>query len=172
LAAPTPSQTVGPFFRIGLATLAADLVEPGSPGAVRLVGRVLDGAGDAVPDAVVEVWQADADGRLAARDGWTGFGRALADATGTFQLTTVVPGRVDEAQAPHLDLSIFARGLLQRLVTRCYPPAPAPVLDADPLLASLDPARRRTLLAVEEARGVLRFDVHLQGPDETVFLAW
>jgi protocatechuate 3,4-dioxygenase alpha subunit len=175
----TPSQTVGPFFRFGLAWMGqADLVAPGSPGAVTLGGQVLDGDGAPVPDAVIEIWQADPDGRFPtdAAGPWHGFGRSLTDDDGRYHFTTVRPGRVDDRQAPHIDVSVFARGLLQRLVTRAYLPDEVEVNGADPVLAALAPDRRATLVAeaVAAADGPdqLRFDIRLQGDRETVFFAW
>lgn len=155
----TPSQTIGPFFRFGLEWLAdTDLVDPTSPGAICLVGTVYDGAGAAVPDAVVEIWQPPR------------FGRALTGADGSFRFTTVRPEPGPGAQAPHIDVSLFARGLLQRAVTRVYFPGEA-ANASDPVLAEVPEERRDTLVAVEDA-GCLRFDLHLQGPRETVFFAY
>lgn len=155
----TPSQTIGPFFHFGLDWMAhPDLVDPDSPGALRLVGTVYDGAGEAVPDALVEVWQPPV------------FGRVLTGLDGSFRLTTVKPEGGSGGQAPHIDVSLFARGLLQRAVTRIYFPGEA-ANAADPVLAEVPEDRRATLLAVEEP-GCLRFDMHLQGPRETVFFAY
>jgi len=155
----TPSQTIGPFFRFGLEWMAdADMVDPASPGAICLVGTVYDGAGAAVPDAVVEVWQPPR------------FGRALTEADGSFRFTTAKPEPGPGGEAPHLDVSLFARGLLQRVVTRAYFPGEA-ANASDPVLAEVPDDRRATLVAVEDA-GCLRFDLHLQGPRETVFFAY
>jgi protocatechuate 3,4-dioxygenase alpha subunit len=177
---PTPSQTVGPFFRFGLAWMdARHLVAPGSLGAVELTGRVLDGDGRPVPDAVVEIWQADTEGSLRAAgevtgDGWSGFGRSLTDHHGRYRFTTAVPGAVDDRQAPHIDMTVFARGLLQRLVTRVYLPD-EPANATDPVLAALEADRRATLVARPadlDGEHVLSFDVRLQGDRETVFFVW
>jgi protocatechuate 3,4-dioxygenase alpha subunit len=171
---PTASQTIGPFFKMGVEWAeATELVDPGAPGAVTIEGRVLDGDGAPVPDAVVEIWQADAQGRFppATDQGWTGFGRALTGPDGGFRFVTLAPGPVDDRQAPHIDVSVFARGLLQRVVTRCYLPGDTDAHARDPLLSGLDPDRRSTLVAMGEG-DVMRFDVHLQGDQETVFLAW
>jgi protocatechuate 3,4-dioxygenase alpha subunit len=163
-AGPTPSQTVGPFFRLGLGWLAPrDAVAADSPGAVVISGQVLDGAGDPVPDAVVEIFQ----------PGPGGFGRALTDAEGGYRFVTV---KVDRGgvQAPHLDISVFARGLLQRGWTRCYFPDESSTNSSDPvlqLLARDEPGRAATLVAVP-AQGRLRFDIRLQGDGETVFFDW
>jgi protocatechuate 3,4-dioxygenase alpha subunit len=157
----TPSQTVGPFFSIGLCERPRSEVFPGD---VRVSGRVLDGAGAALPDAVVEVWQADADGVYRADAGW---GRCGTDGEGRFSFITVKPGRVG-GQAPHLELLVFARGLLKPVLTRMY--FPDEENDADPVFASLDPDRRASLVAAADDGG-LRFDVHLQGEQETVFFA-
>lgn len=169
---PTPGQTVGPFFGYSLPYAGGpDLVPPGRADAVRLHGRVLDGAGDPVPDAVLELWQADPEGIVVQRagslrrDGWTftGWGRAETDAEGRYCFTTLRPGSVDGG-APFFALVVLARGLLDRLLTRAYLPG----ADDDPFLATLG-ERRGTLLATEDATG-FAFDVHLQGERETVFL--
>ena len=172
-AAPTPSQTVGPFFDIGFRWLAnPELVPAPRPGTIRIEGRVLDGGGDPVPDAVVEIFQADEHGRFHpdTEEGWTGFGRALSDAEGGYHFVTVKPGAVVEGSAPHLDVSVFARGLLQRLVTRCYfGDEGANALD--PVLFEIGAAAAATLVAPLEG-GAYRFDLHLQGSKETAFFAW
>jgi protocatechuate 3,4-dioxygenase, alpha subunit len=157
----TPSQTVGPFFRIGLnTTIGAHVVGEGTPGAVRIAGQVFDGAGEPVPDALIETWQPE------------GAGRCATDDEGHFAILTVKPERkaagVDASDAPHLDVSVFARGLLTRLVTRTYFPDEGVANDADPVLQSLSAEERSTLVAVREDAG-LRFDIHLQGDGETVF---
>jgi protocatechuate 3,4-dioxygenase alpha subunit len=157
----TPSQTIGPFFAVGLIWPdGPEVVGDGTPGAVRIGGQVLDGAGDPVPDALVETWQAD------------GFGRCPTDAEGRWAIRTVKPGPLPEGrQAPHIDVSVFARGLLNRVVTRIYFPDEADANAADPLLASIQgPAARARLVAVPDGDG-LRFDIHLQGELETPFLA-
>jgi protocatechuate 3,4-dioxygenase alpha subunit len=169
---PTPSQTVGPFFAIGLPWEDGPFVVPeGTPGAVRLHGVVRDGAGETVPDALVETWQADPGGRFGA--GFRGFARCPTGARGEWAIVTLKPGRVPgpggTTQAPHVDVSVFARGLLDRVVTRIY------FADednaGDPVLAAIeDPARRATLVAQREGDGY-RFDIHLQGEHETVFFA-
>jgi protocatechuate 3,4-dioxygenase alpha subunit len=153
----TPSQTVGPFFRIGLATtIGSHVAGEGMPGAVRISGQVFDGAGEPVPDAMIETWQSE------------GAGRCATDEEGHFAIVTTKPAGVDASGAPHLDVSVFARGLLTRLVTRLYFPDESEANDADPVLRSLSPAERTTLVAVREDGG-LRFDIHLQGARETVF---
>jgi protocatechuate 3,4-dioxygenase alpha subunit len=180
----TPSQTIGPFFSHALPWEDGQYVVPeGTPGAVRIAGRVLDGAGEPVPDALVETWQADPDGRFAHPDDprgdggaparFRGFGRCCTDDDGRFWIVTVKPGPLPApdggVEAPHLDVSVFARGLLNRLVTRIYFPDEVQANAADPVLSSLaDPAARRTLIAGTDGDG-LSFDVHLQGADETVF---
>lgn len=174
----TPSQTVGPFLSIALHWDDGPYaVAPGTPGAVWLRGRVLDGNGDPVPDALVETWQADSAGRFAGHDAATegrGFGRSET-LDGEYAVLTLKPGRVPDSegrlQAPHVDVSVFARGLLNRVVTRLYF-ADEPEANADdPLLTSLpDDAARGTLLARPSDDGY-RLDVVLQGSDETVFLA-
>jgi protocatechuate 3,4-dioxygenase, alpha subunit len=161
----TPSQTVGPFFSFGLCERPCSaLVEPGSPHAVEIVGRVFDGAGEPVPDAMIEIWQADATGRYRADFGW---GRCGADADGGYRFTTVEPGSV-EGQAPHIVVLVFARGLLKPVLTRLYFPGNAQANERDPLLSRIDdPA---PLVAVEDGKS-LRFDIHLQGDRQTPFFA-
>lgn len=155
---------------------AQELVPAGTPGAVVIEGAVLDGEGRPVPDAMVEVWQANSSGRFHfADDGsWEGFGRSLTDDAGRFRFVTVKPGTRETAgltQAPHLELSLFARGLVQRLRTRMYFPDEQLANESDPLLASIsDPERRSTLVARPAGPGALRFDLRLQGEQETVFL--
>ena len=181
-AGPTPWQTVGPFFHDALPYDTGSLVVGADrPGAFTLRGRVYDGGGEPIPDALVEVWQADESGRFAAdpgifesptADGFRGFGRCATDADGRSAFTTVRPAGVPTAegapQAPHLAMSVFARGMLRRVVTRVYFDGVAENA-ADPLLTSLDAPRAATLVAVPEDDGY-RFDVRLQGADETVFL--
>ena len=178
---PTPGQTIGPFYGYALPYEGGEqLVERSHPRAVRLHGTVHDGRGEPVPDALLEVWQADEHGRVSQepgslpRDGYTftGFGRVAVDNVGHYDVTTVDPGATEPGRAPFICLTVFARGLLNRLFTRIYLPEDAEALAADPLLASLPEEERRTLVAEREADGSLRFDVHLQGPRETVFLAY
>ena len=183
---PTPSQTVGPFFADALlGEDRSELVGPDHPGAVRIHGTIYDGAGEVVPDAMIEVWQANASGRYASpeddRDdlpldeGFDGFGRFGSDPDGTFSFVTVKPGPVPgpdgvTTQAPHIAVSIFARGLLKRLVTRIYFPDEAEANDADPVLLSIeDPGLRETLVARVQGDATLRFDVYLQGDRQTAF---
>jgi protocatechuate 3,4-dioxygenase alpha subunit len=177
---PTPGQTVGPFFGFALPYAGgAELVPPGQPGAVQLTGLVLDGAGVPVPDALVEVWQADPRGAVVAvpgslrRDGWTftGFGRCPTDAAGRYSFTTVRPGATAPGRRPFFAITLFARGLLDRLFTRAYLPADDAELAADPLLAALPAARRRTLV-IRADGDRLEFDIRLQGDGETVFLCF
>ncbi len=178
----TPSQTVGPFLSIALRWPDGPYVVPeGTPGAFWLRGRVLDGAGEPITDALVETWQADPDGRFDHPDdprgavrGFRGFGRSET-LDGEYAIHTLRPGRVPDGagglQAPHLAVSVFARGLLDRLVTRvCFADEDAANAQ-DPVLASLpDDAARATLLARPSADGY-RLDLVLQGRDETVFFA-
>ena len=174
----SPGQTVGPFFHYALPYDDGSLLVPTThPDAVRLHGRVLDGDGDPVPDALVEIWQAGPDGRVVRapgslhRDGWTftGWGRAATDAAGHYWFSTLLPGPTQDGAAPFFAVVVFARGLLDRLFTRAY--LPDADLDADPVLRSVEAARRRTLLAVPDEQG-LAFDIRLQGADETVFLSY
>jgi protocatechuate 3,4-dioxygenase, alpha subunit len=169
----TPSQTVGPFFAIELPYAEGPYVVPdGAEGAVWLRGRVLDGAGDPIPDALVETWQADPDGRF--DSDFRGFGRSGTDAEGAWAIHTLKPGPVPAPdggmQAPHVDLTVFARGLLRHLVTRLYFDDEAEANAADPVLSGLPDADRATLVATGEDDGY-RLDIHLQGQDETVFFA-
>ncbi|MFT4264356.1 MAG: protocatechuate 3,4-dioxygenase subunit alpha [Nocardioides sp.] len=181
--APTPGQTVGPFFHYGLPYDGdRDLVPPGSPGSVVLHGTVYDGAGVPVPDALVEIWQAAPDGTIPQaagsirRDGWTftGFGRASTGRDGRYAFSTLLPGSTEPGGPALWAVTLFARGLLHRLLTRAYVPGPG--LEADPFLASLSPAERATLIAVPDAGvgGVVGegyvFDIRIQGERETVFL--
>lgn len=155
----TPSQTIGPFFKFGLEWMQSpEMVAPASPGAVRISGVVHDADGP-VPDAMVELWQAPL------------FGRYLTDADGSFHFTTVKPQAGPRGQAPHIDVSVFARGLLQRLVTRIYFPDEDRANGSDPVLGAVPVDRRPTLVAEPVEEG-LRFDIHLQGPRETVFFAY
>jgi protocatechuate 3,4-dioxygenase, alpha subunit len=161
---PTPSQTVGPFLALGLPWEDGPFaVAEGTPGAIRIAGRVLDGAGDPVPDAIVETWQADPP----ADERFRGFARAATDDAGEWLVLTLPPGPVED-QAPHLDVSVFARGLLHRVVTRIYFEDEAEANAGDPVLAAVPAARRDTLLAQRTDDGY-RFDIRLQGPGETVF---
>lgn len=177
----TPSQTVGPFLAIGLTWTDGPYVVPdGSPGAIRITGRVLDGAGNPAPDAIVETWQADPEGRFAHPDdprtsapsNFRGFGRCGTDDEGVFSIVTLKPGPLPagdgRTEAPHIDVSVFARGLLDRLVTRIYFPDEAEANASDPLLTSLPEACRGTLIAVPDGKQ-LRFDIRMQGDDETTF---
>ena len=181
---PTPGQTVGPFFGYALPYDGdSALVPPGLPEAVRLHGRVLDGAGDPVPDALIELWQADPAGRIPReagslhRDGFTftGWGRASTDDTGRWSFSTLRPGATAAGRAPYFALTVFARGLLNRLFTRAYLPGDtaerAAALAADPLLSSVEEGRRQTLVATADEHGFV-FDIRLQGADETVFLTY
>jgi protocatechuate 3,4-dioxygenase, alpha subunit len=164
----TPSQTVGPFFSFGLVEprgWTAVAVPAGTPGAVTIAGRVIDGDGAPVPDAMLELWQAEPDGSIGEGRGL--FARAGTDADGRFTVVTVKPGALP-GRAPHIAVDVFARGLLRHLVTRIYFPDEGEANAADPVLASVDPERRPTLVAVPDGDG-LRFDVRLQGDDETVF---
>jgi protocatechuate 3,4-dioxygenase alpha subunit len=182
----TPSQTVGPFLHLGLPWPDGPSVVPeGTAGAVRIAGMVIDGAAAPVPDAIVETWQADPDGRFAHPDdprgaatprpaGFRGFGRCPTDAQGWYEILTVKPGPLPTPEggleAPHLDVSVFCRGLLDRVVTRIYFPDEAEANAADPVLGSIEESRRQTLVARPDGAR-LRFDIHLQGADETVFFA-
>ncbi len=181
----TPSQTVGPYFSIGLPwPEGPQAVTEGSPGAITISGMVYDGDGQPVPDHLIETWQADPDGHFAdlhghggksTLAGFRGFARCgVEDGDGTFSLVTVKPGPVPAAngamQAPHIDVSVFARGMLNRVVTRIYFADEGEANDRDPVLSRV-PADRRPTLMAEPTAGGYRFDIRLQGPGETVFFA-
>lgn len=174
----TPGQTVGPFFHYGLCYPGgAELTSPGNPSAIRLHGNVFDGAGEPVPDALIELWQTDSAGTVVAgegslhRDGWTftGWGRTATDSQGHYSFTTLTPGSPAGGKLAFFAIAVFARGLLDVLFTRAYLPQSS--FGGDTLLAHLDPGRRRTLICESEPEG-FRFDIHLQGDDETVFLTY
>jgi protocatechuate 3,4-dioxygenase, alpha subunit len=181
----TPSQTVGPYFAIGLPWPEGPYaVREGTAGAITITGTVYDGAGVPVPDHLIEIWQADPDGRFAdmyghggasEMVGFRGFARYGVEAgDGSFEILTVRPGRVrgvggtDTLQAPHIDVTVMARGMLNRCVTRIYFADEEQANAEDPVLARVPADRRATLLAQPEDRGY-RFDIRLQGPGETVF---
>ncbi|ADG77254.1 Protocatechuate 3,4-dioxygenase, alpha subunit OS=Tsukamurella paurometabola (strain ATCC 8368 / DSM / CCUG 35730 / CIP 100753 / JCM 10117 / KCTC 9821 /NBRC 16120 / NCIMB 702349 / NCTC 13040) OX=521096 GN=Tpau_0616 PE=3 SV=1 [Tsukamurella paurometabola] len=185
----TPDQTIGPFFGDGLSLPGAEhLIAPGHPRAIRLSGTVFDGAGDPVPDCLLEIWQPDEQGRparpaaLIPRDGhslqgwvrdphdFAGWGRAATGHTGRFGFTTVEPGPAQPGAAPFISVAVFARGLLTGLFTRVYPPEATAALAADPLLSTLPTDRRSTVIAQRGDDGSLRWDIRLQGERETVFL--
>jgi protocatechuate 3,4-dioxygenase, alpha subunit len=185
----TPSQTVGPFFAIGLPWPGGPQVVPdGTPGAIVVFGFVLDGAGEPVPDALVETWQAAPDGSFGHPDdprpdaqgsaftvaACRRFGRCPTEPDGTYRIVTLRPAALPygdgRTEAPHLDVSVFARGLLDRVVTRIYFPDEEAANAADPVLSALpEPARRDTLIATPGGAGRFRFDIRLQGEGETVF---
>ena len=179
----TPSQTVGPFLSIGMTWPESELVVPeGTQGAFWIRGRLFDGAGEPVPDGVIETWQADPDGELgraaAAGSGATtgGFGRSLTGPDGQYAIHTMKPGQVDDGssglQAPHLDVSVFARGLLHRVVMRIYFGDETSANAQDPVLAALpDEEARSTLIAQPLPSGGYGLDIRLQGDHETVFFA-
>lgn len=181
----TASQTVGPYLHIGLTWLVTDnLTGPGVSGdPVTIEGRVIDADGKPVDDALIEIWQANAHGRYDHPDdtrdvpvetGFTGFGRVPTDSGGMFRFTTIKPGRVPAAsgglQAPHINVTIFMRGMLKQLRSRIYFPGD-PANAGDPVLQRVPPARRDTLVAKSAAgrTGALEWSVVLQGAGETVF---
>jgi protocatechuate 3,4-dioxygenase alpha subunit len=185
----TPGQTVGPFFHYALPFPGdRELVPRGSAGSVFLHGYVYDGAGRGLPDALVEIRQADGSGTVPLVEGslrregapFTGWGRSGTDPTGHYWFSTVEPGATLGGGAPFFAVTVFARGLLNRLFTRIYTPADDAVLAADPLLSTLDADERAGLVAVREPYpstgsaqgGSLRFDIRLQGPGETTFLTF
>jgi protocatechuate 3,4-dioxygenase alpha subunit len=188
---PTPSQTVGPFFHVNLTTpenCVRIIAGPQAKGErIWLRCRVLDGAGEPVPDAMIEIWQADADGRYYSADGhdsavlgseddpaWRGFGRMATDEDGNCEFETIKPGRAPGSggisQAPHVEVAIFARGMLKQLFTRIYFAAD-PANREDAVLQLVPEDRRETLMAQRDSAhtGKWRIDIHLQGDLETVF---
>ena len=188
----TPSQTIGPFFSYalnssehGLTLLAPNRIKATLGAQITISGQVLDGDGEPISDAMLEIWHADQQGRLAGRNNgantnFTGFARTATDQKGVFVFETIKPGRLNTTdnilQAPHIDVMVFARGVLTHLCTRIYF-ADEASNENDPILTAIpDPNRRDTLIAVPEV-GVsgqtnYRFDIHLQGEDETVFIEW
>jgi protocatechuate 3,4-dioxygenase alpha subunit len=185
-AALTPSQTAGPYLKIGLldGPLTERLVDGSDPRAVRVHGVLLDANREPVPDGMIEIWQANAAGRYAhpaddredipLEDGFSGFGRSGTVDAGRFEFVTVKPGRVPwgdgRLQAPHLVVGVFARGLLKRVATRMYFPDEDAANAEDPVLLGLEPEQRATLVASAEDGG-LRFDIVLQGAGQTTFFA-
>ncbi len=170
----TTSQTVGPYLHIGMTWLIIDKLAPRKVAGERIsiAGRVIDGDGKPVTDALLEIWQADARGNYG-KPGFRGFGRVATDAKGAFKFTTIKPGRVagpgGQLQAPHIAVNIFMRGLLKQLVTRIYF-ADDPANAEDKVLELVPAQRRATLIARQVGkRGALQWDVILQGRDETVF---
>jgi protocatechuate 3,4-dioxygenase alpha subunit len=166
----TPSQTVGPYLHIALPWPdGPGLVGEHTPGSITIVGHLTDGAAEPVADGLLEIWQADESGGFSNR----GFGRCQTGAGGQFWFRTVKPAALPAEQglveAPHLDISIFARGLLQRLVTRMYFPDEETANAADPVLAALSVDDRALLIAHPQPGGSLRFDIRLQGEHETPF---
>ncbi|NQV99538.1 MAG: protocatechuate 3,4-dioxygenase subunit alpha [Rhodospirillales bacterium] len=184
----TPSQTVGPYFAYGLTPgqygypfrelVANNLVAADTEGArIRIEGCVYDGAGDKVPDAMIEIWQADAQGRYAhpadprsSNSSFKGFGRfgTGTDPDNRFIFETIKPGSIDGAQAPHISVIVMMRGLLTHTFTRIYFSDEAEANQADPVLNSVEESRRPTLIATADG-AVYRFDIHMQGDQETVF---
>jgi len=186
----TPSQTVGPYFSMRLPWAGGPYVVPeGTEGAITIVGRLTDGAGDPIPDGLIETWQANPAGRFAHPDdprgpvpwgdkAFRGFGRSETAHDGTFKIVTLKPGPVPDGaggnQAPHIDVSVFSRGMLDRSVTRIYFSDEETANAADPVLAQVPAGRRATLLATPyddgtATPGLYRFDIRMQGDQETVF---
>jgi protocatechuate 3,4-dioxygenase alpha subunit len=182
---PTPPQTVGPFFHDALLDRdRSELISPDHPEAIRIEGIVYDGAGEPISDAMVEIWQANGAGRYndpkddredlpLDPETFSGFGRSGTDASGRFSFVTVKPGPVPGPdggmQAPHIMVSVFARGLLKRVVTRICFPDEEEANANDPVLSSVeDLGFRRTLVAHDEG-DALRFDIYLQGENQTAF---
>lgn len=179
----TPSQTIGPFY-FGTVTNAyrQDLAVPGVTGErIEIALTLHDAVGAIVPDGLLEIWQANSHGRynhpedrrnLPLDPGFEGFGRASTDASGCARFSTVKPGRVPwppgGMQAAHINISVFARGVLNRLATRLYFEGD-PALPEDPVLKLIEPARRGTLIATRNGDGIWRLPIHLGGPNETVF---
>ncbi|MEV4974699.1 protocatechuate 3,4-dioxygenase subunit alpha [Streptomyces scopuliridis] len=184
----TPSHTVGPFYGYALPFPGgAEIAPPGHPDTITVHGHLYDGEGAPVPDALLEFWGPGPDGELPHTGGslrrdpvtggflgrlgvdFTGFGRVPTDADGRWAVHTLRPG-ARGGHAPYLAVCVFARGLTHHLFTRVHLPEPREALAADPLLASLPPERRATLVAVAEPGSTYRFDIRIQGEAETVFL--
>ena len=178
----TPSQTVGPFFSHALAptgngyspVVDSQLADKSTPGTlIRIEGRVVDGAGDPVSDALIEIWQARHDGTYPDRsDAFRGLGRASTAADGSFWFQTVKPGALPENGAPHINVVVFARGMLNHAFTRIYFSDEGAANSEDTVLSSVDPARRKSLVAsLRDLAGppVYNFEICLQGVHETVF---
>jgi protocatechuate 3,4-dioxygenase alpha subunit len=179
---PSGSQTVGPFFRIGLEHLCARDVAATDAEKVTIRGKVIDGEGTPVPDALLEIWHADANGSYGASGPDASgrpccFTRAATGDDGTFAFSICRPGAVvcdeEATQAPHIAVLVFARGLMRHLMTRMYFPGEE-ANERDPLLQMVPRERRHTLIARQSpcGSGELRWDVVLQGENETVFFAW
>jgi protocatechuate 3,4-dioxygenase alpha subunit len=183
--ATTPSQTVGPYFAICLPWPEGPSVVPeGTPGTIRIGGTIYDGEGTPIPDHLIETWQADPEGRFSdlhgygersRLEGFRGFARCGAEVgDGTYEILTVKPGRVPgpegTLQAPHIAVTVLARGLLHRCVTRIYFGDESEANATDPILHRVPVERRPTLIAAP-VDGGYRFDIRLQGPGETVFFA-
>jgi protocatechuate 3,4-dioxygenase, alpha subunit len=180
----TPSQTVGPYVKIGFLSLVIDAIAPaGVPGErITIRGRMSDGDGKPINDGVLEIWQADAQGKYAhpehgqktiAANAFRGFGRILTDGGGAFRFTTIKPGPVagpdGTQQAPHLVVTVFMRGMLRHVITRMYFPD-EPLNDTDPVLQRVPVDRRGTLVATAGSeKSILEWNVVSQGPAETVF---
>lgn len=182
----TPPQTIGPFFHYALPLPdGGHVVAPDDPDAVRIFGTVRDGAGEPIPDAMIELWQANRAGRYAhpeddrveppLEEGFTGFGRVETADGGYYEIVTVKPGRVPgidgEPQAPHIEVAVHARGVLRHLVTRVYFPDEAEANAADPALNAIGDAERSRLLVARPDGDGLRFDINIQGESETPFFA-
>jgi protocatechuate 3,4-dioxygenase alpha subunit len=171
----TPSQTVGPFFSIGLPFERGPFAVPkGTPDAFWIRGVVLDGKGDPVPDAIIETWQAGLDGRHSASD--EGFARCPTDDQGRFEVLTVKPGAIPgpggTAQAPHIEVAVFARGLLKQLYTRIYFADEERANADDPILSGIADQGARATLVAEPSPDGYRFDIRLQGEGETAFFVF
>lgn len=182
----TPSQTAGPFFHYCLTpessgypyrSLAGErLADADTPGSrIRVSGIVIDGRGEPMSDALIEIWQADPEGRYAhpadprsSNAAFKGFGRVASDKTGRYEFETVKPGAIGDGQAPHITLIIFARGGQNHLYTRIYFADEGEANGRDPVLATVPVDRRGTLIASRTGEGY-RFDIRIQGDDETVF---
>jgi len=177
------NQTVGPYLHIGLAWLkTTEIAGKGIKGErVVIAGQLTDGDGVGVNDGVIEIWQANADGKYAHPEdaqkkalekGWRGFGRAFTNAAGGFRFTTIKPGRVPapdgSLQAPHLVVAVFMRGMLKHLATRIYFPDETAANAEDPILKLVPPARRGTLILKQKGKA-LEWNIVLQGKNETVF---
>lgn len=180
----TPSQTIGPFFHISLPHEGGErLVSPQDPDSLRIVGAIVDGEGAPVPDGMVEIWQANRNGRYShpedqrsdppLEENFSGFGRCQTDGDGRYEFLTVKPGAVPgpdgRPQAPHILVTVFARGLLKQLVTRMYFPDEEEANSTDLVLTSIENPEDRTTLIAHQVDGALGFDIYLQGDRQTMF---
>lgn len=182
----TPSQTVGPYFSYGLtpeqggydlkSIVSSILANDDTPGEkITLRGKIYDGNGEIIPDAMIEIWQADAEGKYISPDTvpeadvFTGFGRCDGETKSEFYFETIKPGPIADAHAPHINMIVFMRGMLSHAFTRVYFEDEMSANEQDAVFCSVPEARRSTLIAKKDEDGNYQFDLHMQGDNETVF---